>query len=98
MVGHELRERAERDLPGWRVRHESLHGRWAFPDFAAALAAAVHVGALAEQTDHHPDIRLSWGCLEIDLTTHSAKRLTDKDLELAGRISSALGQPEFEEA
>ena len=93
MVGREFLARIERDLPGWLLRGESLQGRWAFPDFASALAALVHVGALAEQADHHPDVRLSWGRLEIDLTTHSAKRLTEKDLDLAGRISAALGQP-----
>ena len=93
MVDQEFQAQIERDLPGWQTRGESLHGRWAFPDFASALAALVHVGALAEQADHHPNIRLSWGRLEIDLTTHSAKRLTEKDLDLAGRISSALGQP-----
>lgn len=94
MVNHEFHDRVERELPGWRIDGEELAASWRFPDFAAALAAAVHVGALAEQADHHPDLRLAWGRLDIRVTTHSAARMTVKDLKLAGRISAALGVPE----
>lgn len=89
----DLLPRILRDLPGWQVRGEELNGRWSFPDFASALAAAVRVGALAERADHHPDILLGWGRLEVRLSTHSAGRLTEKDIALAEAISTALGNP-----
>lgn len=93
MVSPDQFRRIGETLPGWQVEGEELVASWAFPDFAAALAAAVHVGALAEQADHHPDLSLGWGWLRIRLTTHSAGRLTEKDLELADLINGALGAP-----
>ena len=93
-MNEDLFRRIQRDLPGWRVNGKELVARWIFPDFAAALAAAVRVGALAERADHHPDLSLGWGRLEVRLTTHSAGHLTEKDMALAGTISTALGYPQ----
>jgi 4a-hydroxytetrahydrobiopterin dehydratase len=93
VVDDALRGRVSSELPGWELDGEELVGRWRFADFAAALAAAVRVGALAERADHHPDMRIGWGKLEVRLTTHSAKALTLRDVELAGKISGALNPP-----
>lgn len=94
MVEDALRRRVEAELPGWRVDGEELVAAWRFPDFGAALAAAVRVGVLAERADHHPDLELGWGRLAARLTTHSAGGLTVKDLELARALSGAIGAPE----
>ncbi len=93
MVDAALGRRVAAELPGWALEGEELVGRWRFKDFAAALAGAVRTGALAERADHHPEMRLSWGRLEVRLTTHSAKALTAKDVELAAKVSEALGSP-----
>ncbi len=93
MVDAALGKRVAAELPGWGVEGEELVGRWRFPDFAGALAAAVRTGALAERADHHPEIKLGWGKLEVRLTTHSAKALTVKDVDLATKVSQALGAP-----
>lgn len=94
MVDQALESRISTELPGWVLEGEELVGRWRFADFAAALAAAVRVGALAERADHHPDMRIGWGRLEVRLTTHSAKALTSRDVELAGKVSQALSAPQ----
>jgi 4a-hydroxytetrahydrobiopterin dehydratase len=44
------------------------------------------VAALAEQANHHPDIAISWNRVTLRLTTHSARGLTQDDLDLAGQI------------
>ena len=93
MVDDALRRRVSAELPGWALDGEEIVGRWRFADFAAALAAAVRVGALAERSDHHPEMRVGWGNLEVRLTTHSAKALTQRDVELAAKISGALTPP-----
>jgi 4a-hydroxytetrahydrobiopterin dehydratase len=93
MVDQALTKRVSSELPGWVLEGEELVGRWRFPDFAGALAAAVRTGALAERADHHPDLKLGWGKLEVRLTTHSAKGLTSKDVDLAGNVAKALGSP-----
>ena len=93
MVDDALRGKVSSELSGWVLDGEELVGQWRFADFAAALAAAVRVGALAERADHHPDMRIGWGKLEVRLTTHSAKALTLRDVELAGKVSRALNPP-----
>ncbi|MBZ5588401.1 MAG: 4a-hydroxytetrahydrobiopterin dehydratase [Acidobacteriia bacterium] len=93
MVSPDLARRAGLELPGWTIEGEELVRRWRFPDFASALAAAVRVGALAERADHHPEMRVAWGLLEVRLTTHKVKALTGRDLDLAAAIQSALPPP-----
>jgi len=91
-----LRERVASELHGWRIEGEELVGKWRLPDFASALSAAVRVGALAERADHHPDLRVGWGKLEVRLTTHSAHALTTRDLDLARAVHEALQAPNAE--
>ena len=57
-----------------------------FPDFKSALAFVNHVGELAEQQGHHPDILLGWGKVEITLWTHAVDGLTESDFILAAKI------------
>jgi 4a-hydroxytetrahydrobiopterin dehydratase len=38
---------------------------------------------------HHPDIDIRYTTVSLTLTTHKAKGLTQKDLDLAGRIDFA---------
>ena len=94
MVDESLRSRVRADLAGWQLEGEQLVGKWRFPDFGGALAAAVRVGAQAERADHHPDMQIGWGRLEVRLTTHSARALTSRDVELALQIQKALGAPQ----
>ncbi len=55
-------------------------------DFAGAMAFVVSVAELAEASNHHPDIAISWNRVTLRLTTHSAGGLTDLDLDLAAAI------------
>jgi 4a-hydroxytetrahydrobiopterin dehydratase len=59
---------------------------FSFADFVAALAFTNRVGELAEAEGHHPDIRLSWGRVEIEIFTHKIDGLTESDFILAARV------------
>jgi 4a-hydroxytetrahydrobiopterin dehydratase len=48
---------------------------------------------LAEQSDHHPDITLNYNKVTLNLSTHSAGGLTNKDFDLAGHIEK-IGKTE----
>lgn len=56
------------------------------PDFASGLALVNRIGALAEAEDHHPDLLLGWGRVEITLWTHSVGGLSLNDFILAAQI------------
>lgn len=69
----------------WSLRDGRLVKRYAFPDFAQALAFVNAVGAEAEAVGHHPDIALGWGRVELSLTTHDIGGLAECDFVLAAR-------------
>lgn len=81
-------EIAERigELKSWMTEEENLKKRFAFENFAEALAFVNKVGAIAEERDHHPDITFGWGYAEFAITTHDAGGLTENDFDLAKEI------------
>ena len=76
------------ELKSWINEDEKLKKRFAFEDFALALAFVNRVGAIAEKLDHHPDITFGWGYAELALTTHDRGGITDVDIALAGQIDA----------
>ena len=81
-------------LPGWRLvdRAGRLRIEKVFKtgSFLAGMAFLTQVAAVAEELNHHPDVLLTYPRVTIQLTTHDAGGLTEKDFELARRID-ALG-------
>jgi 4a-hydroxytetrahydrobiopterin dehydratase len=78
--------------PGWeRAGAGALAKRFAFPDFATALAFTVRVGCLAEKNDHHPDVELGWGRARVLWSTHDAGGVTQLDLDSAATTDKLAG-------
>lgn len=70
--------------PGWRiVDGRRLEKTYRLPDFALALELVRRVGAAAERQNHHPELLLSWGRVDVRLWTHDADGLTERDFILA---------------
>ncbi|HQT43515.1 MAG TPA: 4a-hydroxytetrahydrobiopterin dehydratase [Halothiobacillus sp.] len=78
-----------------------LHPRWHRTDpwlkaeitpgnFKNGLLLINAIGYLAEKYQHHPDLRLGYNRVEIRLTTHDARQITDKDYRLAAEIDRLL--------
>ena len=77
-----------RQVKDWKLSED---GKWLkkhfdFKDFKEALAFVNKVGAIAEEEGHHPDITFTWGKVDIDLTTHAIKGLSENDFILAAKI------------
>lgn len=70
----------------WVLRQPVLRRRLTTQNFAIAFAMATEVALLAEREGHHPDMRLGWGYLEIELTTHQAGGLTRNDFVMAAKV------------
>ena len=71
-------------LPGWQVENGELTRTVSFEDFQAALHFVNRVGERAEAAGHHPDIDIRYNKVRLNLVTHSAGGLTEKDFDLAG--------------
>jgi 4a-hydroxytetrahydrobiopterin dehydratase len=96
LKGAEL-ENLGRQLPTWQIVGEHHIARsFTFPDFRSALAFVDHVGAVAEEQGHHPDIFLAWGKVEITIWTHKIDGLTESDFVLAAKIDRLYPQSRTE--
>lgn len=77
----------ERDLGDWEVADGKLHAEFVFDDFGHAWRFMGRVALLAESRNHHPDWANSWNRVTIDLVSHDAGGITDRDLEMAAVLS-----------
>lgn len=78
------------DLPGWERRDDALHRTVTFDGYRDAVAFTVRVALEAEVANHHPDLLLTWGRVEVSLTSHDAGGVTDRDLDMARTISGLV--------
>lgn len=91
-LGGERLEALIAQLPAWSVvGGHHLQRRYALPDFAAALGLANRIGAIAEEQNHHPDLYVAWGVLEVKIWTHAIDGLTESDFVLAAKCERAAG-------
>lgn len=82
-------ERELESLEGWERRDNAIERGFKLKDFNEALAFVNQVAGEAEKLDHHPDILMhDWNGVRITCSTHSAKGITDNDIELARRINA----------
>jgi 4a-hydroxytetrahydrobiopterin dehydratase len=81
--------------PGWVVAdvkgEPQVQRQYTFPDFAAALAFANKVGALAEEQNHHPLLQVEWGKVLVAWWTHKIKNIHKNDLIMAARTDELFG-------
>ena len=74
-------------LPEWEVESNKLKRYWDFSNFVEAFGFITRVALLAESMNHHPDWKNVYSKVTIELTTHDAGGLTEKDVKLAIAIN-----------
>lgn len=77
----------------WTMVDGRLHRAFQFADFSEAWAFMSRVALLAERHDHHPDWSNSWNRVVIDLVSHDAGGITDRDHALAAAIDALVAPP-----
>lgn len=83
----EIQERASH-LSGWTVEGTQLLCTRQFKDFIEAIAFVNKLVEPSEAAGHHPDIGISYNKVTVNLTTHDAGGLTEKDFVVAQAISA----------
>jgi len=77
----------------WQVIEEQrLEKTYKFKDFKQALDFTVRIGELAENINHHPDIFLAWGQVQLTVWTHKIGGLSESDFILAAKADSLYQQ------
>jgi 4a-hydroxytetrahydrobiopterin dehydratase len=89
----EITERLK-TLPAWRLEDGVIVREYPTDGWSTTLMLVNAIGFFAEAADHHPDLAVSWGKVQVKLSTHSAGGVTASDVELAQLIEqTALWRP-----
>lgn len=83
----EAKEMLQKTL-GWQLKEgaKKLYREFKFSDFQTALDFTNKVGEIAEEQQHHPDIGLGWGYVNISIHTHKINGLHENDFILASKV------------
>ncbi len=80
-------------LEGWNVADgHHLEKRYRLKNFVQALDLVNRIGAIAEEQNHHPDLCLAWGRVEVKIWTHKINGLTESDFIFAAKCDRAAGE------
>ena len=71
------------ELGTWSIQNGKLHREYQFRSFVQAFGFMTQVALLAERAAHHPEWFNVYNKVMVDLTTHDAGGITQKDLDLA---------------
>ena len=75
----------------WKLEGDKIERTLKFKDFKDAMAFANGVADLAEAEGHHPELEISYGKVEVELTTHAIKGLSENDFIMAAKIDRLSG-------
>ncbi|PIR39098.1 MAG: 4a-hydroxytetrahydrobiopterin dehydratase [Alphaproteobacteria bacterium CG11_big_fil_rev_8_21_14_0_20_39_49] len=77
------------EIDGWQTNAEFnlIVKDIKFRNFEQALEFVNKVGKIAEEQNHHPDIKMGWGYCNITLQSHSIGGLHENDFIIAAKIN-----------
>lgn len=72
-------------LEGWAAAkdRDALQKSYVFKNFSEAFAFMTRVALKAEKIDHHPEWTNIYNRVDVTLTTHDVKGVTERDVALA---------------
>jgi 4a-hydroxytetrahydrobiopterin dehydratase len=86
LTAEEIQHLVTEQLSAWNYADGSLFRSVEAPTFMAGIRLVEEVASAAEELDHHPDIDIRWTTITFRLSTHSARGVTENDVQLAERI------------
>lgn len=80
-------EELNKDLSDdWVLQDGKLYKEFGFSDFTAAFGFMSQVAITAEKMNHHPEWSNVYNKVNVNLSTHEANGITDKDFKLAQKM------------
>jgi 4a-hydroxytetrahydrobiopterin dehydratase len=73
-------------LPQWKYDEDKLVKTFHKNSFNEAIDFVIALAKLAEEANHHPDLRIQYNKVTVCLTTHQSHGVTGKDFLLAQQI------------
>lgn len=72
----------------WSVENGKLHREYVFDNFVQAFGFMTQVALVAERADHHPEWFNVYRKVIVDLSTHEAGGITERDFDLARKMEA----------
>ena len=81
----------KKELKNWEIKktidgYNCLNKNVKVDNFLESLNFINKVSEVAEEENHHPDLKFGWGYADITIFTHAIKGLTEGDFVLAAKI------------
>ena len=76
-------------IQGWLLVRDGTHKirkQFKFEDFKKAIEFVNKIADLAESEGHHPDIKIVYNKVQLDLFTHAVGGLSENDFIMASKI------------
>lgn len=89
-VAQELAQLNQQCLELWCIKDDKLHKTFVFKNFVEAFGFMSKVAIHSEKQNHHPEWFNVYKTVKIDLTTHEAGGISERDFELALAVESLL--------
>jgi 4a-hydroxytetrahydrobiopterin dehydratase len=70
-------------LDSWKYENKAISKTFEFSSYLSGINFVNKIALLAENMNHHPDIKIGWCKVDILLTTHDSGNVTSKDIKLA---------------
>jgi hypothetical protein len=75
--------------PAWRVSAIAWSGASRSPTSPRPRPGRRPIAPLADAEDHHPELVVAWGRVDVTLTTHDVDGLSERDLIVAAKLDRA---------
>jgi 4a-hydroxytetrahydrobiopterin dehydratase len=76
------------ELTGWKREDAKLVKKYEFPDFVHAFGFMATAAIAIEKMNHHPEWTNVYNKVSVELSTHDAGGITEKDFKLAALLDS----------
>ncbi|MFT5452230.1 MAG: 4a-hydroxytetrahydrobiopterin dehydratase [Enterobacterales bacterium] len=73
-------------VQSWIIKNSKLYKSFAFNDFVIAFEFMTKVAEIAEDVNHHPNWSNIYNKVDIYLTTHEVKGISERDFDMAALI------------
>lgn len=70
------------------VDNKKITKNFSTKDFNEAMAFAQNIASLADEEDHHPDLGIHYGSVDVEISTHKIGGLSPNDFILAAKIDA----------
>ena len=78
-----------KNLNGWSFTENSIRKTFTTKGFPQTMGLVTAIGAFCQQHDHHPDyLTMKYSSVEVSFSTHTAKGVTKKDIEIAKDLNT----------